>query len=663
MPLEDKRLVDSRALGDSATNARHDADAFRLRLTDSLLLAGTIFAFISIVFGFLRASGAPYPIAAVKLALPWLPLGAAAGAFYFRGVDRWPGAFAGVLIAGYVFYTFPFVQLVLQATATTLCAALVAFLLRIWRFQPSCTRARDPLLLWAAAGIGAAGLAVLSVALHLFGAWYRPEALGPAMARILLDGHGHPALSVSLLWLSVRWFANWMSGIALGVPCVHALVGADRQRIASHPIEKLAVAVLFGAWVLVAFSPLPPVTLFPLGLVALLLVVWSAIRFATGVTSSLTLGLTLAMSMSIMIGRGMRQLQPENAVVTVWCLVITTSAIGLLVSVLVAKRDAALDRYATLFESNPMPLWVQEPGSGRILIVNQAAVRRYGYSRDEFAQLSVADLDATGGGLTAIDAATAVEFDGGEYRHRTRDGEIIDVNIRTQPIVLDGREAELVFSYDVTERNRLRSAFIDASDRALREVGHELHDGLGQTLVGLSLITRTEHKRAARIGSPEAESFEQIDRIVQGAVQACRDMALGLSPLAETSGDLVAALRGLPHRFSAVGAPAISVDVEDEGDGIRVLPEATRDHVYRIAQEALTNAVTHAHARRIDIRLVVANPRILLTIHDDGVGVSEAGTRGSGLGFRSMRDRAATIGARLTATSLRGGGTEVRLER
>jgi signal transduction histidine kinase len=76
----------------------------------------------------------------------------------------------------------------------------------------------------------------------------------------------------------------------------------------------------------------------------------------------------------------------------------------------------------------------------------------------------------------------------------------------------------------------------------------------------------------------------------------------------------------------------------------------------------LTNVIKHTAATRIDLRLVVTPANVVLTVRDNGVGLPPVAARGSGLGFASMRHRASAIGARLSVTSPRGGGTEVRLE-
>ena len=660
MSLDGKQTAGVLAADGSTVTPGPVTNASWVRALDSVLLLGANFAFMAIFLPAVAAAGgARYPIVAAWFALPWLPVGASAGTFLFRGTDRWPGAFGGIFLAGVSLHIFPFAQCVLQAGLSTLCAALVATLLRRWRFEPSISNWRDPLLLWAAAGIGAGCEALLTTANLIFGAWYKPDALNPALARIVLDDYGHPTLSMSLLYLTARWFGNWVTGFALVVPCVYVLSVAGRQS-AYRGVQTFVLALLLSLWVLAAVLPLPSFALLPLAVSALLLVVGSAIRLGSAGASLITLCLTLATTFSVLLGHSPLLIRPEEAVITEWTFVITLSAIGLVVTVLVSNRDVALRRYATLFDSNPIPLWVQEQKSGRILMVNEAAVAHYGFSRQEFTQQSIASLEADAGSREVAQVTAMTAFDSGERRHRTRDGRLIDVILHARPIVFDGREASLVFSYDVTDRNRLRSAFLDATDHATRQFGHELHDGLGQELVGLSLMIHSATTRARRGHAPDAESLALVSAIAQRAVAACRQIAQGLSPLSESGGSLVVALEGLAHRFRTGGTPEIHLDVNNEAEFL--LPEVARDHIYRIAQEALANAVKHARAKHVDIRLTMSYSSVVLTVRDDGVGLPRPEARGSGLGLTSMQHRAAAIGARLSVTAPNGRGAEVRLD-
>jgi PAS domain S-box-containing protein len=600
------------------------------------------------------------------LLLPWVPMGIAVGVLLLRGLDRWPGVVAGSL--GYYLYNQVAPSLVaVGVVADTLAVLVICVLLRAWRFNPAIERWRDPLLLWSAAAIGTLGQMCITAAGFLALAWFDPTHLSPAYSHVMLDASGHGTVSLAVLQVAMRWWLNWTAGVALVVPCFYPLTRAGRQHFKLSLPELPILLLILSGWILAMFAPLPSAARLPLALIGLLLVTWSAIRFGAGLTSFMTLTMALTTSVSYMLGRGPLHARPADGLADAWALIIMIAAIGQLIFALLAERDAAARRqsasemrYRTLFDANPQPLWVLDPASQRILMANEAAMLHYGYTREEFTTLRACDLEAQERPDAAPDGAGVVISEDREQAHRTRDGRLIFVELRTQPIEFDGREASLVFCLDVTDRNRLRSALIGATDRANRQLGQELHDGLGQELVGLSLITRSQITKLGRGVAPDAEAIGVIDRIARRAILACRNIAHGLSALAETGGDLPASLEKLPERFAGDGAPAIHVDIRNEAE--LVLPDAVRDHVYRIAQEALTNAVKHAHASRVDIRFAVTPTTVTLSVLDDGVGLAPRATWAQGLGLSSMRHRAAAIGARLDVTSADGGGTEVRVE-
>jgi signal transduction histidine kinase len=156
------------------------------------------------------------------------------------------------------------------------------------------------------------------------------------------------------------------------------------------------------------------------------------------------------------------------------------------------------------------------------------------------------------------------------------------------------------------------------------------------------------------------EALALIEKLALRAVKNCRGIARGLSALAETGGDLRGALRRLPDRFRHEGPPVIQVTIDSSAS--LALPEGVQDHIFRIAQEALTNAVKHSGARHIDIVLRVTEAAIKLTVRDDGIGLLSNSAPVGGLGRASMRHRASAIGAHLSLSNAIGGGTEVRLD-
>lgn len=634
---------------------------------DSLLLAGCMIAIAAVASVLVRAAGEQFPLDATRLPMPWVPLGIAVGVLYLRGCNRWPGVLAGVIGTGLVVGGVPPAAAVLQGLSATVFALGIRTLLRVWRVNPALERWQDPLLLWLAAALGAAAMGCVAGTAVLVAAGFQADRAGHGMARALLDANGHPIFGWPLLVFAACWSANWTSGIALVIPAVRLLNGATRQKLRRRFREMLVMTLVLAGWAIAAFQPLPWVASLPLCLVALVLVTWSAMRFGAAVASLIPLALALIESAAFIAGRGPLQARPHDAIWAVWTFILIISVLGMLITSLLAERDAAYRRqavsemrYRVLFESTPRPLWVYDATNLRILMVNEAAVRLYGFSREEFTALGVRDLDARDDSGSTGPIGVATDPDEGEHRHRTRGGAIIEVELHSELIEFDGRPARLVFSDDVTDRNRLRGALLDAADHAERQLGRELHDGLGQDLVALSLIARAETDRVSKGGAPELKTLELIESVALRAVENCRGIAGGLSALTETGGDLYAALRRLPNRFKQEEPPVITVTIEDGAP--LGLPEGAQDHIFRIAQEALTNALKHSGARRIDVFLRVTEAIIKLTVRDDGIGLRPSTAQSGGLGRASMRHRASAIGALLSVSNAIGSGTEVRLD-
>jgi PAS domain S-box-containing protein len=615
----------------------------------------------------IRLSGERYPIDATRLPVPWVPMGIAVGVLYFRGADRWPGVFAGAAFAALSLGDIPPLAALIQAVSATLFTLAVLALLSAWRVNAALERWQDPLLLWLAAAIGAGAMACVAGTAVLWAAGLQADRAGHGVARALLDTHHHPIFGWPLLSFVVCWFANWTSGIALVVPAMRLLQRAARRPLARRLRELSLIAAVIVGWSIVAFLPLPWVASLPLCMMALVLVTWSAMRFGASVASIVPLVLALIASSAFISGHGPLHARPEDSVAAIWAFILVISVVGMLIASLLAERDTAHQRqavsearYRVLFEASPRPQWVYDPATLRVLMVNEAALRLYGYSRSEFSKLSVAALEAGTAPETVRPQHFATTWDRGERLHTTRDGTIIQVDLHAEAIEFDGRAACLVFSDDLTDRNRLRGALLDAADRAERKLGRELHDGLGQDLVGLSLIARAEAERVKKGELPTPQTFAFIESVALQAAENCRAIARGLSALAESGGDLLVALRRLPNRFRHDGPPIITVNVEVSAPV--TLAEGVQDHIFRIAQEALTNAVKHAAAGRIDVTLQVAQASVRLSVRDDGIGIPPDSSSNMGLGLASMRHRASAIGATFYVTTFSGGGSEVLLE-
>jgi signal transduction histidine kinase len=195
-------------------------------------------------------------------------------------------------------------------------------------------------------------------------------------------------------------------------------------------------------------------------------------------------------------------------------------------------------------------------------------------------------------------------------------------------------------------------------------LARELHDSVTQSLYSLTLFTQAACE-LAEAGNLEG-TRHRLARIADTAAQALKEMRLlvyELRPMALTDVGLVNALQ---HRLDAVEGRAdvqvhLLVDEEDDVE----LPAPIEEELYRIAQEALNNALKHAHAKSVTVRIVAPadGQRLQFEVSDDGCGFDlDAVKDKGGLGLTSIRERADRLGAELSVTSAPGQGTQVRIE-
>jgi PAS domain S-box-containing protein len=230
---------------------------------------------------------------------------------------------------------------------------------------------------------------------------------------------------------------------------------------------------------------------------------------------------------------------------------------------------------------------------------------------------------------------------------------VVARGIRTGP----GAEVDRVLGVaeDITEQKRLEWAVGEATYQEQQRLGKKIHDGLGQELMGVALLARGLAASARKGHPPNADELDRLSLLASRTISTCHCIAQGLSPLSEAHGGLVQALHDLVDRQHDSDGPAARfVAIEDAP--IR-LQGPSMDHVFRIAQEGLTNALKHAGAQSINVTLDVQPDTLRLEISDDGVGLPPRAAESAGLGLKIMRYRAAMIDAQLSIGPGENGGT------
>lgn len=213
---------------------------------------------------------------------------------------------------------------------------------------------------------------------------------------------------------------------------------------------------------------------------------------------------------------------------------------------------------------------------------------------------------------------------------------------------------------DVSERKQLERAVLQAVNREQYRIGNDLHDGLGQELTGIALMLRGLAGRMASEYPPLLPEIEGITRLVSNAIESTRALARGLSPVNLERGGLVDALQSLArHASELYGVPTVFTH---RLQGHRPLNPELANHLYRIAQEAVRNAVQHGGAQSIKLHLSVVRTKVRLSITDDGRGLPPQAMEAAGMGLKIMRYRARMLGGEVRFEPVEPRGARVVCE-
>lgn len=207
----------------------------------------------------------------------------------------------------------------------------------------------------------------------------------------------------------------------------------------------------------------------------------------------------------------------------------------------------------------------------------------------------------------------------------------------------------------LARRRQLEAEMAEVTAREQQRLGQELHDGLGQELIGLRLMAESVHRRLPK-ESPEAAEIQELANGLRRALEQARALARGLVPEEVPSDDLPQALQRLAQRTESRMGLACCYEGPLE---LMLRDDRTAMSLFRIAQEAVTNACKHARATQIRIELRTHEGIVQLIVSDNGVGLPKQLPEGAGVGQRIMRFRANVIGAKLQIGAARGGGTSV----
>lgn len=322
--------------------------------------------------------------------------------------------------------------------------------------------------------------------------------------------------------------------------------------------------------------------------------------------------------------------------------------------------EKALAYFAVLVESSDDAI-VGKTLDSKITSWNKGAERIFGYSRNEVIGKPIAILIPEDRQAEEPEILAKIRrgesVDHYETIRRRKDGKLIDISVTISPI--RDNNGNIIgaskVARDITERKRLEKEIIEISNREQQRIGQDLHDGLCQELTGIELMCQVLEQKLSKKSKNEAKQAAEIGTHIRQAIAHTRKLARGLSPVELELNGFMSAL----HELADNAARLLRVECHFEcAKPVLIRDNVAATHLYRIAQEAINNAVRHGKAKRVAISLRPDYDKTALTITDDGVGFSDKSKKGPGMGLHTMKYRAGVIGATLEINSS-GKGTTV----
>jgi signal transduction histidine kinase len=206
------------------------------------------------------------------------------------------------------------------------------------------------------------------------------------------------------------------------------------------------------------------------------------------------------------------------------------------------------------------------------------------------------------------------------------------------------------------EHKRLEQEILAAGERERHSIGQDLHDNLGQQLTALELMCATLKEEAVALPAI-AKRLGTMGKMLRETIAQTRALARGLVPVGSDPEALQNGLTELIERINSLNRVRCHLDCPEP---VLVGDPFVAGHLYRIAQEGVNNALKHAKAKHITVRLSAANRVLTLEIADDGTGLGKTPSTPRGLGLGVMQHRANAVGGELTLISKRSEGVVIR---
>lgn len=317
------------------------------------------------------------------------------------------------------------------------------------------------------------------------------------------------------------------------------------------------------------------------------------------------------------------------------------------------------EKYRQIFYRNPFPMWIADKATLQILEVNEAAVKKYGYTKEEFLELTLDDIQkfCTDFSLLALPSNQPRDL----WSHFKKSGEEMVVEFTSYPINYFGKTALQIQVHDITEQIRLEKeldkknqqmieAVLDAQERERKIIGEELHDNINQILTAIKIylgfiLDHNELRKelVQKCLNNATLAIEEVRKLSRALILPSNLRELGLVPSLEIMAKDIQTVT------------ALNIEICDNEFNEGYLNEEQKTALYRIAQEQMNNILKHAKASNVRIHLSSCAQGIELSISDDGKGFDPS-MKKNGVGFYNISNRVKLFNGSLIIDSAPGKG-------
>lgn len=322
-------------------------------------------------------------------------------------------------------------------------------------------------------------------------------------------------------------------------------------------------------------------------------------------------------------------------------------------------------RFNNIFESTPIPIFIIDKASNKILNVNESGIKTYGYSKEELIGLTYTNLmddevqflyeKYLGSSFDHLTDSPNV------FTHKKKNGELFSVEERSSEYVENQNSYKIVIAFDLTrigrtekDLRRSKENIIMLEEKERNKYSSELHNGIGQYLVVIKQVSALLSETGK--DDKNAQLFNLITESADSALKECRRITHDLSPKELYSEGLKKLLVRAIERMDP--SLSIEMDIDDRMDAM--LDIHSKFHLYRIFQENLNNTLKHSNGSKIVLHISIDQNEIHYLFNDNGVGLNEELIQ-SDKSFITIRKRVEFLKGKLLINNLKDGGANFEI--